>query len=291
MTQRDLLYASKWLICLVVFIVGISSAEAQRQNKKRPGNPVESFLDTQFWLGLRFGTNITQAYPGERFSGFSPINYNADTLNKTYENYNIAGGQFGIEMNFYHRGFSVSFQPTIKRTRYRYSSALNWDGESISSLFELTYTVDQKLDQLELPLVLKYDLIQQGKVRPFLMGGGYYAMILSAQKEVSISQVDYSSGTPLPSEVGITTLGVTDAFRNFYGWTAGGGVNLDYWNIRTVIEIGYKHGFTAATATNVRQNELASLGEVNDELFLRDINFSVSFVFPFRYIDKTFQPY
>ena len=123
------------------------------------------------------------------------------------------------------------------------------------------------------------------------MVGGFHSRILSAQKEVNITQVDYSSGSPLTSDGGSTSLGVKDAFKPFSGLSGGVGVNLDYWNIRTVFEVNYKHSLTSATQPNVQQNELASLGEVNDEIFLRDINISLSFVFPFRFIDQQFKAY
>ena len=259
--------------------------------KKPDKNPLESFLDTQFWLGLKIGMNYTQAYPNVRNTGFSPIDYNADSLQKSYDDFALPGAHMGLEMNFYHKGFSASFQPAYKRSRYKYNSALEWRGEQASNRFETRYDVEQRLDLIELPLMIKYDVIKSGKIRPFVMAGGFHSLILSAQKEVKITQTDYSSGSPLQSSGGTTTLGVKDAFKNFWGVAGGAGVNLDYWNIRTVFEVSYKRSLTSATQPNEQQNELASLGETNDEIFLRDINVSLSFVFPFRFIDQQFKAY
>lgn len=259
--------------------------------KKPDKNPLESFLDTQFWLGLKIGMNYTQAFPNVRNTGFSPIDYNADSLQKSYDDFALPGAHMGLEMNFYHKGFSASFQPAYKRSRYKYNSALEWRGEQANNRFETRYDVEQRLDLIELPLMIKYDVIRSGKIRPFVMVGGYHSLILSAQKEVKITQTDYSSGSPLQSSGGTTTLGVKDAFKNFWGVAGGAGVNLDYWNIRTVFEVSYKRSLTSATQPNEQQNELASLGETNDEIFLRDINVSLSFVFPFRFIDQQFKAY
>ncbi len=286
MKLRDSSFASK-LICLTLFLIVTSGAVAQRKPTK---NPLESFLDTQFWLGLRLGINYTQAFPETRTTGFSPIDYNADSLRKSYDDFALPGGHMGLEMNFYHRGFSASFQPAFKRSRYKYESALEWRGET-GNRFQTRYDVEQRLDVIELPLMIKYDVIQSGKIRPFVMAGGFHSIITSAQKEVEITQIDYSSGSPLTSPGGTSTLGVKDAFKNFSGIAGGVGVNLDYWNIRTVFEVNYKRSLTPATKSNVRQNELASLGETNDEVFLRDINISLSFVFPFRFIDQQFKAY
>ncbi|MEO9870018.1 outer membrane beta-barrel protein [Ekhidna sp.] len=261
------------------------------QKKPRSKNPLESFLDTQFWLGLKMGVNYTQAFPETRNTGFSPIDYSADSLQKSYDDFALPGAHMGLEMNFYHRGFSASFQPAYKRSRYKYNSALEWIGEQSANRFETRYDVEQRLDLIELPLMIKYDVIQSGKIRPFVMVGGFHTLVISAQKDVKITQTDYSSGNPLTSSGGTTTLGVKDAFKNFSGVSGGIGVNLDYWNIRTVFEINYKHSLTSATQPNIQQNELASLGETNDEIFLRDFSVSLGFVFPFRFIDQQFKAY
>ena len=237
------------------------------------------------------GVNYTQAFPETRNTGFSPIDYSADSLRKSYEDFALPGAHMGLEMNFYHRGFSASFQPAYKRSRYKYSSALEWQSESSGNRFETRYDVEQRLDVIELPLMIKYDIIKKGKIRPFAMVGGFHSFIASAQKDVEITQIDYSSGNPLTSSGGTSTLGVKDAFKGFTGISGGAGVNLDYWNIRTVFEVNYKRSLTSATRPNIQQNEFASLGETNDEVFLRDISVSLSFVFPFRFIDQQFKAY
>lgn len=287
MTQKGSSFANK----LGVFISLMLLSTLLLAQKKPAKNPLESFLDTQFWLGIKMGINYTQAYPETRNVGFSPIDYNADSLRKSYDDFTLPGAHVGLEMNFYHKGFSASFQPAYKRSRYSYNSLLEWRGEISSNRFETRYDVEQRLDILELPLMIKYDIIRSGKIRPFVMVGGFHSRILSAQKEVDITQIDYSSGNPITSDGGSTSLGVKDAFKPFSGVSGGIGVNLDYWNIRTVFEVGYKRSLTSATQPNAQQNELASLGETNDEIFLRDLNISLSFVFPFRFIDQQFKAY
>jgi len=283
MTRRDLSSGSK-LITFCALLLIVFASKAQYNGKKS----IDGFLDTQFWLGLKIGGNVTQAFPDVRNAGFSPINYSSDTLRKDYQDFSLPGAHMGLEMNFYHKGFSVSFQPAYKRSRFEYSSELEWRGETSTNRFQTRYDVEQRLDVIELPLMIKYDLKKSGNVRPFVMLGGFHSRIASAQKEVNITQTDYSSGTPLTSDGGRTLLGVKDAFKPFSGVSGGVGVNLDYWNIRTVFEINYKRALNSATRPNIQENEFASLGEINDEVFLRDINISLGFVFPFRFIDKQF---
>ncbi|MEO9482405.1 MAG: hypothetical protein ABJG47_03125 [Ekhidna sp.] len=287
MIQKDSSFVSKLTFTLLILLVS-SNLMAQ---KKPSSNPLESFLDTQFWLGLKMGINYSQAFPETRNTGFSPIDYSADSLRKSYDDFSLPGAHMGLEMNFYHRGFSASFQPVYKRSRYQYNSVLAWTGASSGNRFETRYDVEQRLDVIELPLMIKYDVIRKGKIRPFAMVGGFHSIVASAQKDVKITQIDYSSGSPLQSSGGTSTLGVKDSFKGFTGISGGVGVNLDYWNIRTVFEVNYKRSLTSATKPNEQQNELASLGETNDEIFLRDISVSLSFVFPFRFIDQQFKAY
>ncbi|MEQ6167112.1 MULTISPECIES: outer membrane beta-barrel protein [unclassified Ekhidna] len=287
MTRKDSSSVNKFISFLMLVVL----SGAIMAQKKPDKNPLESFLDTQFWLGIKMGMNYTQAFPETRNTGFSPIDYNADSLQKSYDDFALPGAHVGLEMNFYHKGFSASFQPAYKRSRFKYNSVLEWQGETSGNRFETRYDVEQRVDVLELPLMIKYDVIRSGKIRPFVMVGGFHSRILSAQKEVDITQIDYSSGNPLTSDGGSTSLGVKDAFKPFSGLSGGVGVNLDYWNIRTVFEVNYKHSLTSATQPNVQQNELSSLGETNDEIFLRDINVSLSLVFPFRFIDQQFKAY
>ena len=283
MTPRDLLSGNRKIFIGFLFLFALQT-NAQYNGKKS----IDGFLDTQFWLGLKMGTNLTQAFPETRNTGFSPINYSSDSLQKSYSDFTLPGAHMGLQMNFYHKGFSISFQPVYKRSRYKYSSELEWRGDAASSRFVTRYDVEQKLDVIELPLLVKYEIIQSGNIRPFVMVGGFHSRIASAQKEVDITQTDFSSGTALQSDGGSAIIGVKDAFEAFSGVSGGVGVNLDYWNIRTVLEVKYQHGLTPATKPNVQENEFASLGETNDEIFLRDINISLGFVFPFRFIDKQF---
>ena len=283
MIPRDLLSGSKLVVTGILFLCTIY-ANAQYNGKKS----IDGFLDTQFWLGLKMGTNFTQAFPETRNAGFSPIDYSSDSLRKSYADFSLPGAHMGLQMNFYHKGVSISFQPVYKRSRYKYSSELEWRSDETSNRFMTRYEVEQKLDVIELPLLVKYEIIQSGNVRPFVMVGGFHSLIASAQKEVDITQTDFSSGTPLTSDGGSAIIGVKDAFEAFSGVSGGIGVNLDYWNIRTVVEVNYKRSLTSATRPNIQENEFASLGETNDEIFLRDINVSLGFVFPFRFIDKQF---
>lgn len=290
MTPNALSYGSRWLTCLLLlFVTTISVA----QRKPSPPSSFESFLNTQWWLGLRFGLNYTQPNPTTRYNVFSPINYQGETLDKAYESFSLPGGQAGLVISFYHNGFSIGIQPTFKIMRYGYSNAFEWVGASEEDRLETTVDVTQKIDVVEVPLTLTYEIIKRGKIRPFVLAGLQQSFMISALKKAEVTHVDFLGDTPQTYSGGSFTLGNTERMSNFYGAVGGLGTSLDYANIRTVVEVTYLYGLSPITANEdpFSENELVALGDVNDVLKINNINVSLSFVFPLRYIDKTFQPY
>ncbi len=287
--QRDSSYVKRLLLGGLFVLATVVAAEAQPIKKPKANKPKYGFLDTQFWLGVKFGSNLANPSAQSQLSGFSPIDYPSNKLSKTYDSYALPGGQAGIEMTFYHRGFSVGLHPMYQRSRYRYTNSLEWTGEQPTERFATVYESEQRVDVINLPVFLKYDIIQDGKMRPFVLGGGFYSFVTSAEREVNITQTDYSFGVAQTIDGGTLNLGVKHAFQNYYGWVAGGGISFDYWNIRTVLEITYNQSLNSATREGTSQNELSSLGDQNDDIRLSNIVGSLSFVFPLRFIDRQFQ--
>lgn len=292
MMQKDSLsIKTKLLAACFLVLLAAGVLQAQPIRKPKPNKAQSSFLDTQFWLGIKFGSNVANPITKSQVSGFSPIDYQSGRLMKQYDSYALPGAQAGLEMTFYHRGFSAGLHPMFQRSRYSFTNSLEWTGEQESERFATMYESEQRVDAINVPFFLKYDLIQDGTIRPFVLGGLFYSFLVGAERQVKITQTDYSFGAPQTIDGGNLSLGVKDAFRNYYGWVGGGGVSFDYFNIRTVIEITYNQSLSSVTNEGVSQNELSSLGDLNDEINLSHFVGSLSFVFPLRYIDKQFQAY
>lgn len=291
MIRNAYLSASKLLILLVL---GFATNTVQAQYGSRyTGSNLGEFLKTQWWLGLRVGMNYAEPSPGTRYSSIDPIDYELEDLNKTYESFNLPGVLMGLDVTFYHKGFSIGVQPSFKQMHYSFMSEFAWEGATDAERFETMYETKQSLSYIELPVTLKYELIKRGKVRPFVMAGMHYSYLADAEKETNITNTDYMSGAPRAFDGGSVNLKVKNQFQDYYGAFAGLGTGFDYLNIRTVLEITYMYGLSPVSNSNRRYDadELTSLGELNDEVNLNNINVSLSFVFPLRYIDNTFQPY
>jgi len=285
--MKGKLIKGTFLLFILILFAGVPLKAQQYQNY------VKEFLSTQWWLGFKLGTNFTAVNPTERFSGLSPTNYNPDGLRKAYDEYNLAGISAGLDITFYHKGFSLGIQPNFRRSRFSYENALFWEGESPLERFETDFSQEQKIDFFDIPLFLKYDLIKK-EIRPFVMFGGYFSFVTNAEKELEVNQRDFSSGTVQNISSGALKLGVTDNFEKYnYGLLAGAGVSYDFWNIRAILEASYRYGLNNVTDESERfaESQLVSIGDLNDNIELRSINISMSFVFPLRFISKQFQAY
>ncbi len=292
MTQNAYLSISKYSLLILIFFFVSYSSQAQFGDK-RVGSRMSDFLKTQWWLGLRVGTNVSQPDPVSRYTSIDPIDYDVADLAKTYSSFEDPGILIGLDITFYHKGLSFGIQPSYKQMKYGYYSDLTWMGDTPEEQFDTRYDIKQSLSYLELPVVLKYELIQQGKVRPFVMGGMHYSFILDANKNTEITQTDYSSGQPRIYHGGSVSLNTKSQFQNYYGAIGGIGTGFDFFNIRSVLEITYHYGLSSLSDPGSRfeVTDLTTLGEVNDEINLNQIQVTLSFVFPLRYIDNTFQPY
>jgi hypothetical protein len=275
----------------LVFLLLVFDSLGQRRKKPNtPASQAQEFLNTQWWLGLRGGMNYTQTTLIESFSGLNPINYNAENLNKEYEDFVDPAFHIGLDITFFHKGFSIMSFPTFFRNNINYNSQLSWAGAAERDRYETYYNVKQSITFLELPVAVKYDIFGD-KIRPFVMGGAFYSIALDANKEVQIFETDYASGDPVEFERANIKLNNKEEIKNNWGVLGGLGVSFDFWNIRSIIDVQYRHSFKSIVNSETRftENTFSSFGEVQDDYSLQNYSASLSFVFPLRYIDSQFK--
>lgn len=291
------------LILLSIFffqVLGI--AEAQKKNKRRENGAFIKqkkqpnrkdlanipFAQTQWWIGFRMGGNLTQASPQDRFSVFSStISTDPTIFDKSYEDFNKLGAQAGAEFTFYHQGFSISLQPNYRRQRFTYNNDYLWtDPLNEMNTLMLDYSQDHQLDFIEFPLFIKYDLTRT-KLRPYVQVGFYYAILINANKDVSIRGLDMASGGVDEFTVEEFSLGVDNLFiRSSIGLIGGVGVSYPVGNIRLAFDVNYRHGLNniADVQNRFTENRLVGIGDVLDNIQLRNIDFSFGVLFPMRYL-------
>jgi hypothetical protein len=274
---------------LLTLILLSATTSLWAQNKRQPTK--NTFLNTQWYLGFFAGGNLSKANPTNSFTGYAPLNYDAASINKTYEGFVTPRAQAGLVFMFYTKGFTAALKPGINSYAIEHSTSAEWvDSNDANNALEINYRHETVFNYLEFPLSLQYDLMK-GQIRPYLGFGGYYGLLLNANRDIERSGSDSASGSSGSFTNQSKSIGVTDLFiTSNLGINAFVGVSYDPGNIRITMDVGYKMGLNNITSTDNRylNNELSAIGEATDDLQLQQLYLNFGFVFPLKFIGKNF---
>ncbi len=286
------------LLCCLIITVGV----AQEKKRKKPASPAykekkakedAKFLNKQWWLGLKAGPNWSKVSVEKSYSAIAPTNYEFDHIAKQYKNYDLVGSQATLEVTFYFKGFSFSFQPTYQHSRFLYTNSYEWTSEvETTNHVELDFEQEQKVDHAIIPLVVKYD-IMGNKIRPYVQIGVYSAILINASKSVSVKGVDNAAGGVNEFTEETINLGAKDLFaKNHWGLMGGVGLNYNLGNnVRLNFDVLYRHGMSNIVSTKNRydSDRLSGVGDVMDDLTLDNLNVSIGCLFPLRFLSSGFK--
>jgi hypothetical protein len=285
-----------FLLCLLI-VVGVFGQEKKRKpsayNKQKQSQEDEKFLEKQWWLGFKAGANLSKANVEKTYSIIAPTNYEASTIGKKYDSYNLVGSQATIEVSFYFKRFLLSFQPTYQHSRFSYSNSFEWSStDEIANHVQLTFEQEQKLDHAILPLIIKYD-IYGNKLRPYVQIGAYSAILLNATKSVTTTGIDNAAGGENEFATETIDVGATDLFAKYH-WGLMGGVGVNYNlgnNVRLNLDVMYKVGMSNISSTDNRyaSDRLSGVGDAMDDLTLDNISVSLGCLFPMRFLSSGFK--
>jgi hypothetical protein len=278
------------LLILASTVSVYAQPSKKQKGKSGSGSYRDPFLNTQWWVGIKAGGNLTKGKPFERYSSFSSTNDPSSTLyNKDYQNFNQFGGQAGLEITYYHQGFSLSFQPNYRRMSFNYTNQYTWQDTGNSNYsFTKDYKATQKLDYFELPLLIKYEPFKS-RLRPFVEAGVYYAFLNNAYKSTEVNVTDNASGAVNKYQEEKLSLGAKELFiKSNMGWLVGAGLSYPVGNVRLAMDIAYRHTTNNITsaANRYSNDRLTGSGDVMDNVKLRNISASVSILIPLRFIMK-----
>lgn len=286
---------------LLLFCIILAANMASAQNSKKKKSPVaynkqskenEKFLEKQWWLGAKGGVNVSKVNLLSTYSILAPTNYAPSASAKKYEKFKQLGSQATFEVTFYFKGFGLSFQPTYQHSRFLYTNRYEWtDSEDATQSLIENYEQDQKLDHVLLPLIVKYE-ITGNKLRPYVQGGIYSAILINANKTVTISREDKATGATRVIEEEPIIVGAKELFaKNHWGLLGGAGVNYNLGNVRLNLDIQYKYGMSNITSVQNRysNDSLAGIGDSMDDLTLDNLSISVGCLFPMRFLESGFK--
>lgn len=284
------------LLCLLLACVAFGQEKKKKTSaytKQKKQNEDEKFLEKQWWLGFKAGANLSKATVEKTYAIVSPTNYEASSIGKQYDNFNLVGSQATIEVSFYYKRFLLSFQPTYQHSRFAYSNSFEWTSDDeVSNRVELNFEQEQKVDHAILPLIIKYDVYGH-KLRPYVQIGAYSAILLNATKTVTSSGVDNAAGGENEFTNDPISVGATDLFANSY-WGLLGGVGLNYNlgnNVRLNLDVLYKYGMSNITSTDNRygNDRLSGIGDAMDDMTLDNLSVSLGCLFPMRFLSSGFK--
>lgn len=274
---------------LIFFILLVGNSYAQK--RKKPKSRKDPFLQTQWFLGFHGGGNLTSATPTSTYFGYSPLNYNVSSIKKTYDDYSNYGGQYGLVIMFYTRGITIGLKPGLHVYGIQHLTSTTWtDSNDNTNTFEASYNHTTKLNYLEFPLTIQYDLTR-GKLRPYIGGGAYYGLLLNAYRTIDRYGIDAASGAESDFTNQSTTIGIDELFiESSLGLVGFAGASYDPGNIRLTLDVGYKYGLSNITNTKNRFliNDLAAIGDAADDVQLQHIYLSLGVVFPLKFISKNY---
>lgn len=292
----------KRLSLLLLCCLFLTVAVAQEKKRKKPASPAykekkakedAKFLNKQWWLGLKAGGNLSKVSVEKMYSAITPTNYEPSTISKQYKNMDLVGSQVTLEVTFYFKGFSASFQPTYQHSRFLYTNSYEWTSTAeTSNHVLLNFEQEQKVDHAILPLIIKYD-ISGNKLRPYVQAGIYTAMLINASKEVSVKGIDNAAGGTNEFSDESIIVGAKDLFaKNHWGLLGGVGVNYNLGNhVRLNFDVMYRYGMSNIVSTKNRydSDRLAGVGDVLDDLTLDNLSVSIGCLFPLRFLSSGFQ--
>lgn len=259
----------------------------------------ESTPDTQWWLGLRGGANVTSLSTLKDYSVL--YNEQSEIIESTKTR---MGWQIGIEGDFDLFGIlELSLMPGLKKIGWDSDKSTSWQNGVTAQVYELEQTHSYDLLYFDLPLSVKFDFINMGlggikikgkdkahiKVKngggliAFVQGGVFYNRLMNAttsiEKNIIYNQVESNS----EFDQGVSSL----FLKNSYGWLAGGGVGYDFQSIRIELDVLYRKSLHNVVDVSERYSQTTLVNdyyEVLDDLKFSNMEFSLRLLFPFKFI-------
>ncbi len=272
---------------LLTYIICLSTIWAtQAQSRGRFAN--QRFLDKQYWVGLRLGTNISKAKPENRYTIYSPTDgKNKSEYEKKYINLKNPAFEGGVDFIFDYKGLGVSLSPTYTRFRYGYENNYAWQ-DTLDPSFKIDQktTTSQSLDYFRVPLGIRF-APRQLKLRPSLTLGFYWSTLFAGNRSTQIQKTDFASGGSKTNTAENTLVGNKNLFiKTNLGWFTSMGVSYPFGNLRVSLEVAYWRNTHIITNRKARFNDqyINHQEDIQDDVQLRNLSASITFAMPLRFL-------
>lgn len=292
--MKRLYFLAIVILCCFFTIDGVAQSKRKPKapkglNKKADENT--NFLQKQWWLGFKAGTNLSKAVVLKHYSVITPVNYPEKLTHKKYESFKQLGSQAAVEVTFTYRNFSASLQPTYRKSRFVYTNKFTWiesDPNNPSEPIEKEYEHEQRMDHVVLPIVIKYE-IAGNKLKPYLQVGGFAAFLVNANKTVNVA----TTGNFTQTTEG-DMIGAKDLFaKNHWGMIGGAGLNYHLGNVRFNLDVLYLYGMSNIVSTKNRftSDRQSGVSDAMDDVRMNNLAISLGCLFPLRFLGSGFKSF
>jgi len=279
---------------LLVLIATLIFPFAVSGQSKAPGRkPIAKSAATdgnQWWIGLRAGTNLNSASVTKSYSVFSyPAAIPEGDNEKKYDSFSSPALEFGFSVSYeFMRGLSVNLLPVYSSNRLSYTNTFSWSEETEpNNLVQVSYDIETRLQYVQFPLTIKYELTQS-KFKPYIQAGGYYGLLTDAIKKVKTTSLDRASGADEEKNITELSVGINDRIRkNNYGVLGGIGFTWNLGNARFGLEANYLYGLQNLDNTTNKYFDnqlLTGVYDVPDDYKLNTIEVVLQAIIPLKFI-------
>ncbi|MCC5920801.1 MAG: hypothetical protein LAT68_06660 [Cyclobacteriaceae bacterium] len=280
---------------LFALLLGIASSYSFGQSfdrkKRKPKSRANEFLNTQWWIGIYGGANVSDADLILSHSLFTPMQSGLHR-EKEYQSFADIGSEVGIDIAYYYSFLSINFRPGFHRNRLSFTnessySDLAGDAGSIEMNFLQTYT----FERIHLPLSLRLER-QTSEFRPYIGGGIFFDYFTNTNMDVVVSGTDGLSGADRELETQRLNMNATNQFRRWhFGWTGSIGANYHINNFRLNFDISYRSTFGDVSSTKYRYDTqlISGSADVADEFRLQNIAIQMGIQLPLKFLDRSYQ--
>lgn len=240
----------------------------------------------KFYLGISGGLNYSGVNPTEdyRVLETTPQSEGND-MDKDYEPlFKNRGSQYGLYFSYtFNRKISLVFNPSYYISSFNYRTAYSWRDTVNGSDFNLEMMHQQKIANITLPLMARYDFsILQ--FSPFVQGGIYTSFRRNAVKTIYYDNtIDEEVDKDKADQTGEADFTKHTNKANF-GVIAGGGLTYFANYFAITLEANVRYGFGKVISDQYRYADYTGFTfqylDVPDQLKLGQLDFQLTIMFP-----------
>ncbi len=242
-------------------------------------------------IGIKGGFNTTAPVHTLSHSVIQSNGFGgANTGEKQYFSFfgpSSMGGQMGLlALVPLGRGFYLNIEALYNNYHFRYDTEYQWDDALSNDPLHLQQRHLQQISYIELPVLVRYDILPNA-FSPFLQAGGFLGARIQANKQIA-SRFLPESQLPANPESGYSITQDGNLNDVVLGWNAGllGGAGIRYRVPRVEFGLGlnYRIGLVQVADPSQRYSAnnvwATNALDVLDDVFLHQLETSLYVVFP-----------